>query len=165
MKATCSRFLTFKMRSPYGATGNYYAGAASSNPTDGIRYAAHGAVSAMKLGNGLWKVMQYNSRLQAEWIKVGTTDGGADRWQLEYGYGTAGQNNGNLRSQTITVPSIGTANIDRAIRVQSTTTKPDSISCRLGISAARRDALPLPTRCSRPALFMRRRRGIVTLTV
>ena len=90
------------------ATGNYYAGAASSNPTDGIRYAAHGAVSAMKLGNGLWEVMQYNSRLQAEWIKLGTTNGGIDRWQLEYGYGTAGQNNGNVRSQTITVPTIGT---------------------------------------------------------
>jgi hypothetical protein len=35
-------------------------------------YAAHGAPTAMKLGNALWEQMAFNSRLQLSEIKLGT---------------------------------------------------------------------------------------------
>ena len=69
-------------------------------------YTAAGAVSSMQLGNGRWESTQYNSRLQPTQIALGTTQNGTDQLKLNYDYGTTA-NNGNVQSQTITVPTVG----------------------------------------------------------
>src|SRR6266478_6151951 len=59
-------------------SSTYYAGGAASDATNRIQYAAQGAVSAMKLGNGLWEHTDYNTRLQAKQIGLGTASSGAN---------------------------------------------------------------------------------------
>ncbi|MFN0140402.1 MAG: RHS repeat domain-containing protein [Pyrinomonadaceae bacterium] len=70
-------------------------------------YTPSGAVTRMQLGNGQWQGTVYNSRLQATQISQGTTPGTTNLLQLDISYGSS-QNNGNLLSQTITVPTVGT---------------------------------------------------------
>jgi RHS repeat-associated protein len=72
---------------------------------DTFTYNATGAVTSMQLGNGLWEKTVFNSRLQPTQIGLGTTTGTTGLLQLDYSYGTT-QNNGNVQSQTITVPGI-----------------------------------------------------------
>ncbi|HLG13898.1 MAG TPA: RHS repeat-associated core domain-containing protein, partial [Blastocatellia bacterium] len=87
------------------ATGAYYAGGASGDAVNRIQYTAHGAVSAMKLGNSLWEHTMFNSRLQPTQIGLGTAASGAGSTSvlgLDYEYGGS-DNNGNVQSQTITV--------------------------------------------------------------
>ncbi len=69
-------------------------------------YNAAGAVTSMQLGNGRWESTQFNSRLQPTQIALGATNGATDLLKLDYSYGTT-NNNGNVLSQTITVPSVG----------------------------------------------------------
>lgn len=77
-------------------------------------YTAAGAVSSMRLGNGRWKSTQFNSRLQPIQIALGTSQQNAqgtsptasNLLKLDYSYGTTA-NNGNVQSQTITVPTVG----------------------------------------------------------
>jgi len=68
-------------------------------------YNAAGAVTSMELGNGLWEKTVFNSRLQPTQIGLGATVGTTGKLQLDYSYGTT-QNNGNVQSQTITVPGM-----------------------------------------------------------
>lgn len=91
-------------------SATYYTGTGANDPepNNQIQYTAHGAVKAMKLGNGLWEHTVFNSRLQPTEIGLGTTPSGIDRLKLNYSYGGT-DNNGNVESQTINVPSIGTA--------------------------------------------------------
>jgi len=84
------------------ATGAYWAGAAASDATNRMQYAAHGAVSVMKLGNAKWEHTTYNTRLQPTQIGLGTTSTDSSLLKLDYAYGTT-SNNGNLLSQTITI--------------------------------------------------------------
>jgi RHS repeat-associated protein len=84
------------------ATGAYWAGATPTDATNRLQYAAQGAVTAMKLGNGKWEHTTYNSRLQPTQIGLGTSSTDASLLKLDYGYGTTG-NNGNLLSQTISI--------------------------------------------------------------
>jgi RHS repeat-associated protein len=70
-------------------------------------YTAAGAVSAVQLGNGTWESTAFNSRLQPTKIALGSVKDGDDKLHLGYGYGTTA-NNGNVLSQTITVPTVGT---------------------------------------------------------
>ncbi|MEW6126594.1 MAG: hypothetical protein AB1757_06100 [Acidobacteriota bacterium] len=65
-----------------------------------MSYTAHGAVSAMQLGNGKWEHTSFNSRLQPTQIGLGTTAADSSLLQLDYGYGTT-DNNGNVLSQRI----------------------------------------------------------------
>jgi RHS repeat-associated protein len=71
-------------------------------------YGAHGALTALKLGNGLWEKTSYNRRLQPTEIKLGSESNPESVLKLAYSYGTS-DNNGNPKSQVITVPTIGTA--------------------------------------------------------
>lgn len=87
------------------ATGGYYAGAAASDASNRIRYTAHGAVEAIKLGNGLWEHTIFNARLQPTHIGLGLSSSNSGVLQLDYSYGTTG-NNGNVESQTITLPGL-----------------------------------------------------------
>ena len=70
-------------------------------------YNAAGAVTSMQLGNGRWETTQFNSRLQPTQIGLGTVQNATDKLKLDYEYGAAGVNNGNITKQTITVPTVG----------------------------------------------------------
>ena len=107
----------------------YYVGTSANdtNPDNHIKYAAHGAFTAMKLGNGLWEQTSFNSRLQPIEIGLGTAIGNTDKLKLNYTYSTGtniADNNGDVRSHTITVPSltnpiVQTYNYDSLNRIQS----------------------------------------------
>lgn len=75
------------------------------NYANGFTYTAAGAVSAMRLGSGKWESTQFNSRLQPTQIALGGSAGDTGALKLSYGYGTTA-NNGNVQSQTITVPGM-----------------------------------------------------------
>ena len=59
----------------------------------------------MQLGNGKYETTLFNSRLQPTQIGLGTSTTDTSLLKLEYGYGTTA-NNGNVLSQTITVPGL-----------------------------------------------------------
>jgi RHS repeat-associated protein len=90
------------------AVNGQQSGEASKTYISQMSYAASGAVKDAQLGNGLWEQTILNSRLQPTQIKLGTTQGGVERLKLTYTYGTT-TNNGNVQSQMISVPTIGTA--------------------------------------------------------
>jgi RHS repeat-associated protein len=79
------------------ATGSYYAGAVSTDETNRVKYAPHGSVKAMKLGNGLWEHTDFNSRMQPTLIGLGTSSTDSSTLGLSYSYGTT-NNNGNVLS-------------------------------------------------------------------
>lgn len=103
------------------ANGQFYAGGAASDATNRLQYAAHGAVSKMRLGNTLWEHTNFNTRLQPTQIGLGTTSTNSTVLQLDFNYGTT-QNNGNLQSQTITMPGLSlsqTYTYDRLNRLET----------------------------------------------
>ncbi|MEO8649244.1 MAG: RHS repeat-associated core domain-containing protein [Acidobacteriota bacterium] len=82
---------------------------------DSFAYNAAGAVTKMQLGNGLWETASYdNERLQVKQIGLGVTDSTQNLLKLEFDYeganpssSVADRNNGSMREQKITVPSVG----------------------------------------------------------
>jgi len=90
------------------ANGMYYAGGPAG--TSAMIYAAHGAVASMRLGNGRIERTTFNNRLQPVQISLDSNTVGVNTLQLDYGYGTT-TNNGNVLSQTITVPKSAGGNI------------------------------------------------------
>jgi RHS repeat-associated protein len=60
----------------------------------------------LRLGNGKFENTQYNSRLQPTQIGLGASASTQNLLKLNYDYGTT-QNNGNVLSQQITVPTVG----------------------------------------------------------
>jgi RHS repeat-associated protein len=71
-------------------------------------YNAAGAVTSIQLGNGKWESTTFNSRLQPTQIALGTVKEGTDKLKLNFTYGaTSSTNNGNVQTQTITVPTTG----------------------------------------------------------
>ncbi len=76
------------------------------NYAKNFTYNAAGAVTSMQLGNNRWESTQFNSRLQPTQIGLGLTPGATNLLKLDYSYGTTA-NNGNVVSQTITVPTVG----------------------------------------------------------
>ena len=85
--------------------GLYYAGAPPTDSANRIQYAPHGAISAMKMGNGKWEHTNFNSRLQPTQIGLGTSGTDSSLLRLDYTYNTTGQtnNNGNMLSQRIVI--------------------------------------------------------------
>lgn len=71
-----------------------------------ISHSAPGILTSLQLGNGRWESINYNSRLQPTRIALGATKGTSDLLKVEYAYGGA-TNNGNLTSETISVPNAG----------------------------------------------------------
>ncbi len=70
-----------------------------------LSYAPDGSTKALQLGNGLWEHVAVNKRWQTTEIGVGTSSTDASVLKLNYDYGTT-NNNGNMRSQTITAPGL-----------------------------------------------------------
>jgi RHS repeat-associated protein len=86
----------------------------------------------MRLGNGRFESTQFNSRLQPTQIALGTSAFNTSLLKLEYDYGST-DNNGNVKSQTITVPGmsyplIQTYAYDSLNRLQSAEEKSNNIS-------------------------------------
>ena len=77
---------------------------AFANYASNFSYNAANAATGIQLGNGLWESTEFNARLQPTRIAVGTTQNATDKLRLDCGYGSA--NNGNVMSQTITVPGL-----------------------------------------------------------
>lgn len=69
-------------------------------------YTAAGAVASMQYGNSKWESTVFNVRLQPTQIALGSTQNATDNLKLNFDYGQA-NNNGNVLSQTITVPTVG----------------------------------------------------------
>jgi RHS repeat-associated protein len=90
---------------------DYYVGGDAGGP-NAIQYDAHGAVSSMRLGNGLWEHTEFNAKLQPKLFGLGATAADPNVLKIEYAFGVidpngtlnAAKNNGNLQSQTISVP-------------------------------------------------------------
>src|SRR5688572_17165451 len=72
----------------------------------------------MQLGNGRWESTTFNSRLQPMQIALGATQGATNLLDLDFTYGTTA-NNGNVLSQTITVPSVGATSGFTAVQTYS----------------------------------------------
>lgn len=72
---------------------------------DNFTYTAAGMISSMQLGNTKWENAVFNSRLQPTQLGLGTSSSDQSLWKVNYDYGTT-DNNGNVKSQTITVPTI-----------------------------------------------------------
>jgi RHS repeat-associated protein len=92
------------------ASGLYYVGGAADS-NERILYNADGAATAIKLGNGLWERIDFNSRLQLTQLRLGTVADASSVLGLSYTHGviTGGtlnttKNNGNIQSQTIALP-------------------------------------------------------------
>jgi RHS repeat-associated protein len=101
----------------------FITGGASSDAANRLQYTAHGGVSAMKLGNGLWEHVNFNSRLQPVQIGLGTSSTSTSVLGLDYGYGTTA-NNGNVVNQTITAPGLNVTQVysyDQVNRLASAT--------------------------------------------
>ncbi|HEV7646404.1 MAG TPA: RHS repeat-associated core domain-containing protein [Pyrinomonadaceae bacterium] len=103
---------TRKVRSTLDASGDLVEVESRKNSSsaywsyaNSLTYNAAGEVTAMRLGNGLWESTAFNARLQPTQIAVGSMPGTTNLLKLDYGYGTT-QNDGNVRSQTITVPGL-----------------------------------------------------------
>ena len=75
------------------------------NYAKNFTYNAAGAATSLQLGNGRWESTVFNSRLQPTQIALGTVQNGTDKLKLNFDYGTTA-NNGNIQSQTITVPGM-----------------------------------------------------------
>ncbi len=91
------------------ASGAFYAGGASTDTMNRLQYTPHGSTSQMRLGNGLWEHTNFNLRLQPIQIGLGSAGTNSSLLQLDYTYGTT-DNNGNVQSQTITVPTVAGVN-------------------------------------------------------
>lgn len=79
------------------------------NYANSFNYTAAGAVSSMRLGNGKFENTTFNSRLQPTQIGLGASASTQNLLKLNYDYGTT-DNNGNVKSQMITVPTVGNNN-------------------------------------------------------
>jgi hypothetical protein len=76
------------------------------NFANGFITNASGAVTAMRLGNGLWENTVYDpERLQVTQVGVGNGVHSQSKLKINYSYGTT-DNNGNVQSQTITLPGV-----------------------------------------------------------
>jgi RHS repeat-associated protein len=74
-----------------------------------LSYTSSGVLEKLQIGNGLWETAQLNSRLQVTQLGLGTSPTDASIWKLNYDFGNSSNNDGNIKSQTLTTPG-GTFN-------------------------------------------------------
>ena len=77
---------------------------------NGFGYNDKGILNRMRLGNGLWESVKFNNQFQTVEVSLGTSANSANRLKLNYDYGTT-DNNGNVKSQTISVPAMVMPNV------------------------------------------------------
>ncbi len=76
------------------------------NYANAFTYTSAGAVSSLRLANGKFENTTFNSRLQPIQIGLGSSATNQNLLKLNFDYGLA-DNDGNVKSQTITVPTVG----------------------------------------------------------
>jgi RHS repeat-associated protein len=76
------------------------------NYANAFTYTSAGAVSSLRLGNGKFENTTFNSRLQPIQIGLGSSATSQNLLKLNFDYGTT-DNNGNVKSQIITTPTVG----------------------------------------------------------
>ena len=81
-------------------------GGALQNYANAFTYKSAGAVSSLRLGNGKFENTTFNSRLQPTQIGLGSSATSQNLMKLNFDYGGT-DNNGNVKSQTITTPTVG----------------------------------------------------------
>jgi YD repeat-containing protein len=81
-------------------------GGTLQNYANAFTYTSAGAVSSMRLGNGKFGNTTFNSRLQPIQIGLGSSATNQNLLKLNFDYGSV-DNNGNVKSQTITTPTVG----------------------------------------------------------
>lgn len=96
---------TYDAAGRLSSIGGYKSGEAYKQYLTQLSYAPDGSPKSMRLGNGLWEHNSLNKRWQATEIGVGTSSTDSSTLRLAYDYGTS-NNNGNVRSQVITVPGL-----------------------------------------------------------
>jgi RHS repeat-associated protein len=123
----------------FDADGQLANVSSKSNPTATPRtyansfiYNAAGAIQSMRLGNGRFESTVFNSRLQPTQIALGTSASNTSLLKLDYDYGST-DNNGNVKSQIITVPNmtyplIQTYSYDSLNRLTSAEEKSNNIT-------------------------------------
>jgi RHS repeat-associated protein len=79
------------------------------NYADAFTYNAAGAVTKLQLGNGHWETATFNDRQQITQMGLGSLNNNQDLLKLEFKYNTGSNadNNGLMREQKITVPTVG----------------------------------------------------------
>ena len=94
----------------------------TKNYGSNVTYFPHGAIDTMRLGNGYDEKAMYNSRLQPSymWLGCGGVSGcPGDPWKIELLYQfTGGDNNGNVRFQTLLMFPQGASALPPALRQQ-----------------------------------------------
>jgi RHS repeat-associated protein len=99
---------TFDSEGKVDSVSSRGAGHAPHIFANGFHYNDKGTMDRLRLGNGLWEGLTANNRFQTTQVTLGTSSGGSELLKLDYNYGS-NTNNGNVLSQTITVPTIGSA--------------------------------------------------------
>ena len=79
---------------------------AFQNYANAFTYTSTGAISSLRLGNGKFENTIFNSRLQPIQIGLGSSATSQNLLKLNFDYGGT-DNNGNVKSQTITTPMVG----------------------------------------------------------
>lgn len=96
---------SFQVDGALGKVETQPSGGSYSARADNFTYTAAGMISSMQLGNAKWENAVFNSRLQPTQLGLGNSNNTQELWKVNYDYGTT-DNNGNVKSQTITVPTI-----------------------------------------------------------
>jgi RHS repeat-associated protein len=65
-----------------------------------LPYVADGRLARLRLGNNLWETREYQPAGSPTTLRLGTSDGAADKLELQYNFSGSG-NNGNVLSQVI----------------------------------------------------------------
>jgi RHS repeat-associated protein len=76
------------------------------NYANAFTYTSAGAVSNLRLGNGKFENTTFNSRLQPIQIGLGSSATSQNLLKLNFEYGGS-DNNGNVKSQIVTTPTVG----------------------------------------------------------
>ncbi|HRH40131.1 MAG TPA: RHS repeat-associated core domain-containing protein [Pyrinomonadaceae bacterium] len=69
-----------------------------------LSYTSSGVLEKLQIGNGLWETAQLNSRLQVTQLGLGTSPTDTSIWKLNYDFGNANNNDGNIKGQTLATP-------------------------------------------------------------
>lgn len=96
---------TFETDGDLSKVETNFGGGAYQTRAQNLSYTASGVLEKLQIGNGLWETAQLNSRLQVTQLGLGTSPTDASIWKLNYDFGNNTNNDGNIKSQTLTTPN------------------------------------------------------------
>ncbi len=84
-------------------------GKAPRRLANNMAYNANGDLQKLRFGNGRWETVEYNSRQQITRIGLGYSESDRSLIDIGYGYGLPVENNGALRTQSISYRGLGSS--------------------------------------------------------